>query len=340
MDKGQGTSVRLIEEGCSESVEVVDERHDGLAYDSISEGHNGSTRLIDKGHNDPVNQIGRNTGLTRSIDEEYGSSANQGCESVGQDNVSVGQDNRSNRSNGSNRSNNGLIRQDGKSITQDDKFIGQESGSIKQDSRTIDQDSRSIKQESRSAKQIGSDAKPAGSKLEDHIRTAGPGSCHMQHSQSGPSISGNTLTDQFNLLSRDLPPGDLGADSLDSIISSQQVDLAMLRLAFMQVMGSALKDKLRERLRARFQDRLEGKDLILRENISASELSHLASVISKLHSEERNLYVFGQSGREYKRDEFSYIETLSTEELIELCRREGIAIPDLCEIEVKEEDLT
>jgi len=150
---------------------------------------------------------------------------------------------------------------------------------------------------------------------------------HRQHGQLGPT---SPATPTQHAGQCDCPDAkgspDLKHDepdlevNLQQVREHQQIDLAMLRLAFRSILfdncnpgddGQPAPSPLRQ--------------------VSCSELNQLVSAVVRLHGDERELLGIQPPENVHDNDQqYDYLEQLSTPQLIELCYKEGINPPDTC----------
>lgn len=148
----------------------------------------------------------------------------------------------------------------------------------------------------------------------------------QQHGQYGPNETDTSRpsSDQFDQPSAspdrsDAPEAD---NPVNSAREHQQIDLAMLRLAFRSILVE------------RQEGETENDDPPLRD-VSCSELNQLVSAVVRLHSGERELFGItspdDNSADKHNDDRYQYLSHLTTTQLIELCNQEGIDPPPACE---------
>jgi hypothetical protein len=146
---------------------------------------------------------------------------------------------------------------------------------------------------------------------------------HSQHGQldSLPPAS-PASTNQFDCQS--CQPGSFNDDSelpatIRNARNHQHVDLTMLRLSFRKLMSPEhpINHPLAEEL----------------PNLSCSEFSNLVSAVVRMHDDERETLGIKPpiSIEDTDRNEIDQLENLTANELLDICRQEGIVPPDTCQ---------
>ena len=114
---------------------------------------------------------------------------------------------------------------------------------------------------------------------------------------------------------------------LKTLLRLQQIDLAMLRLAFRDILAESEdgRDDVRPSPPIR--------------QLSCSELNQLVSAVVRMHGDERELLgIKSPQDSQDSDDQYEYLEHLSTPALIQLCYKEGINPPPACQTNAQTQD--
>lgn len=170
--------------------------------------------------------------------------------------------------------------------------------------------------------------------IHHHTDVGHPTPSDQQHGQLGPlPPNAPTKADQCDCFGNSFPPDDdTEASRLENHTEQarehQQIDLAMLRLAFRNILvdnGEQAPEANRNQPQIR--------------DVSCSELNQLVSAVVRLHGDERDLLgIKPPQNTQENDDPYDYLEQLSTHELIQLCYKEGITPPPACQVDPQAED--
>lgn len=164
-------------------------------------------------------------------------------------------------------------------------------------------------------------------------RCVPPDSSHRQHGQFGPTppdppIHSAGQSDSETHLSHSRDDAPSLDDAMQQARAHQQIDLAMLRLA--------LRSTLLQDADPTLDDQPASPQI---RQLSCSEFNQLVSAVVRLHSGERELFGIGAADNTQDKDnQYDYLERLSTQQLLDLCRQEGIAPPPTCQAHSEKEN--
>jgi len=153
-----------------------------------------------------------------------------------------------------------------------------------------------------------------------------------QHGQFGPVLPDPPThpgqRDGVECLPDDTHDAGRDRDAVQAAREHQQVDLAMLRLAFRNILFAGPDHPNVE----------QQPDQQLRE-LSCSELNQLTSAVVRIHGDERELLGIEAIENQQTGDNHDdHLELLSTPQLLELCYKEGITPPSACQTETETQD--